>query len=494
MLSATQVSKRYGVVQALQDVDFDVRGGEMVALAGENGSGKSTLAKVLSGSVQANSGSVSIDGSVVTFASPRQALDVGVAVVAQELTTVPQLSVAENVSLPFLRTGFTRWISRAKSSRLAEATMDRLGLRVDPSLPAARLSTVQQALLEIAKALVTDPRFLILDEATSRLGPEDVAYVLKVVSDLARDGVGVVLITHRISEMTSACSRVVVLRDGRNAGELIRGEIAERPLVRLMVGRDVDGVISRDSVLGDPLLKVTDVLVDGGRQAVSMTVAQGEVVGLSGLVGAGRTELLEALAGVRARREGAVFLNGQEIVHSQPRRALEAGLAFVPEDRHRDGLVLPFSVTENYVLGRVRGSRWFRRARNHQETLHAVRRFGIKVADVNAPISALSGGNQQKVVLARALAGGPCLLVLDEPTRGVDIAARQEIYQIIASLADAGMGVLVASSDLVELMNVCDRILVMHDGQIVGDIEGKNASEEEITFLSAGGGQNERFV
>jgi len=487
MLSATNISKHYGAVTALNDVCFSVLPGEIVALAGENGSGKSTLARILSGSAVPDSGCISIDGKAVTFENPRAALDYGVSIVTQELTTIPHLSVAENVTLPRLRGRAGRMFRRRKSCEVAVQILERLGLHLDPMQPAGKLTTVQQAILEIAKAVATSPRFLILDEATSRLGPGDVRLVLGIVNELAVHGVGTVLITHRIAEMTAVCSRVTVLRDGNYAGELTHDEIKERPLVRLMVGRDISGQLQRSTGPGAPVLQIKNVRVKGSKCATSMSVARHEVVGLAGLVGAGRTELLEALAGLRERAEGEVRIGDVKIPPNRPRAAIDAGISMVPEDRHRDGLVLAFSVTENSVLGQKRGYSWVRRSRDREETFEMIRKFGIKVADTDSPITSLSGGNQQKVVLARALAKKPLVLLLDEPTRGVDVGAREEIYELIGRLADEGLAVLLASSDLVELINVCDRIVVMHESEIVGEIAGSSATEEEIALLSAGG-------
>lgn len=489
MLTARRITKRYGVVTALADVQFSVPPGEIIALAGENGSGKSTLARILCGLTMPDEGEILLGGEHTAFGSPRDALDAGIALVAQELTTIPHLTVAENVTLPFLRGGTGRWIQRRHMAALASQALGRLGVDLDPGAPAGRLTTVEQTFVEIAKAIVTEPQYLILDEATSRLGPQDVDSVLKVVRQLASEGVSSVLITHRLAEMTAACERVTVLRDGRNAGELARESLSEDSLVRLMVGRELKGHPRRQAGLGDVALSVRGITVQGSRSPVTLTVRSGEVVGLAGLVGAGRTELLEALGGLRARSGGQVDVHGEAVPEGIPSQARAHGLSLVPEDRHRQGLVLPFSVTENFVLGRHRGATIVRRSQDRRAAQAAVATFGIKVADVDAPISALSGGNQQKVVIARALASQPRALLLDEPTRGVDVGAREEIYKVILSEAERGLAVLLASSDLVELLSVCDRILVMHEGALVGELNGRTATEEEIALLSAGGGR-----
>lgn len=488
MLAALGISKRFGSTAALDDVSMTVLPGEVLALAGENGSGKSTLARCLSGGWRPDEGSITLDGAVRSYATPRAALDDGVAMIAQELTVVPHLSVAENVCLPFLRGSATRRFRRSATVDRACSVLDRLELGVDPRAPVGQLGVVQQTMVEVAKALMTSPRFLILDEVTSRLGRSDVRVVERILRQLADSGVGVVIITHRIKEMTDQADRAVVLRDGRNAGELSRRDLTADRLVRLMVGRDIEGtLVRRPSRDAADALVVEGIRADGSVHEVSLRVRAGEIVGLAGLVGAGRSELLESLAGVRPREGGSVTVRGRRVPAGRPRSAMEAGLVLVPEDRHRQSLVLDFSVTENLALGKYRLTDGVARRRDRRDVDRAVADFGIKVVDPGAPIAALSGGNQQKVVIARALARTPEVLLLDEPTRGVDIGARGDIYRIIVERAGRGMAVLLASSDLVELLSVCSRVLVMHEGRIVADLDEASATEESITLASMGG-------
>jgi ABC-type sugar transport system ATPase subunit len=489
MIALSGISKRFGAVVALNDVELTVAAGEVIALAGENGSGKSTLVKVLSGVVMPDAGHIRIDGEVVEFSSPRDALDRGVSLVAQELTVLPTLSVYENITLPLLRERALRVVNRAEMIARSREVLARLGVdTIDPRQTLGTLGPVDQTFVEVAKALVTNPRVLILDEATSRLGADEVGSLLTLVRRLRDQDLSTVMITHRIAEITSTADRAVVLRDGRLAGNLDRGELSEKRLVKLMVGRDI---VPRDRLRAEtaskPVLEVRDVIVAGTKSSVSLTVGAGEVVGLAGLVGAGRTELLEAIFGLRRRSGGTVTLTGTPVIESSVRRARQAGLALVPEERRTQGLIVGASIETNYLLGALSWFQLFRRRRARREVRGAVATFGIKAPDVQAGVSTLSGGNQQKVVIARALSTRPQILLLDEPTRGVDIGAREEIYLIIEKNTDKGMGVLLASSDMTEVLGVSDRVLVMHEHEIVGELHGDQITEENIALLSAGG-------
>lgn len=488
MISLSGITKTYGAVTALCNIDLTVNRAEILALAGENGSGKSTLVKILSGVVVPDSGTIRIEGKPVAFHSPLEALDQGIALVAQELTVLPHLPVYENVMLPFLRHRTRRLVSRRNLVARTTRILDELGVQIDPYLPVSRLGPVQQTFVEIAKALVVEPKLLILDEATSRLGEKEVDFLLALIKRLQARGLSTVMITHRIIEMTSTADRAFVLRDGAFAGELPQERLREHELVNLMVGREIvrrtkDYAVSAAA----PRLSVQDLQLAGTHKRLTLDVQVGEIVGLAGLVGAGRTELLEALAGVRRVAGGVVTVDGARVPVNNPRRALLCGLALVPEDRHTQGLIITDSIYENYELGAVPWLGFVNRTRGRLRTRTAVARFGVKTSNVLAPVTSLSGGNQQKVVIARALSKNPTVLLLDEPTRGVDIGARDDIYQIIEEQARNGMAVLLASSDLVEILGICDRVLVMHEGEVVGDLRGDLISEHNIALLSAGG-------
>lgn len=488
MIEMRNIAKRYGAVRALDDVSLSIRSGEVIALAGENGSGKSTLMKVLAGAVVPDGGQLTFNDEEVSFATPLDALDRGIALVAQELTVVPSLPVYENVMLPMLRHRPTRMIDRAAQIKHTSRLLTRLGREdIDPRRPVERLGPVEQTYVEIAKALVTDPRVLILDEATSRLGVDEVGDVLALIRRLRDEGLSTVMITHRIAEMTSTADRAVVLRDGKYAGELDRSELNERQLVRLMVGRDIEAKPrSRQEEQSSAVLAVREVVVAGSQAPVSLTVGAGEVVGLAGLVGSGRTELLEGVFGAR-RRSGSVEVSGQRVVPASVRRARRSGLSLVPEERRGQGLIVSASIEDNYLLGGLSWWQLFRRRRARKAARAAISSFGVKASSVQAGVSTLSGGNQQKVVIARALSTAPQVLLLDEPTRGVDVGAREDIYGIVSERVAQGMGVLLASSDMVEILSMSDRVLVMHEHAIVGELHGDRITEHNIALLSAGG-------
>lgn len=490
MIALSGITKRYGAVTALDEVSLTIRPGEVIALAGENGSGKSTLVKVLSGVVVPDSGRIEFDGEEVRFSEPKDALDRGIGLVAQELTVVPALPVYENVMLPVMRGRAARIVHRRELIARTRALLERLGLeRIDPRRRVEQLGPVEQTFVEIAKALVTEPRVLILDEATSRLSAEEVVSVLALVRELRDQGLSTIMITHRIAEMTSTADRAVVLRDGRYAGELPRAELDEDRLVRLMVGRDLKAKVREEKSEAEApeVLLAEEIRVDRDGPEVGLSVGAGEIVGLAGLVGAGRTELLECLFGLRPRHGGRLSVGGVPVAPASVRRAIDAGLSLVPEERRGQGLIVGDTIENNYHLGSPPWYRLVRRRRMRRETRAAIARFGVKARDVLAGVSTLSGGNQQKVVIARSLSSSPRVLLLDEPTRGVDVGAREEIYDIIREQAGSGMGVLLASSDMTEILGVADRVLVMHEHAIVGELRGEEITEENIGLLSAGG-------
>lgn len=490
MIELAGITKRYGAVVALADVTLRLSPGEVVALAGENGSGKSTLVKVLSGVVTPDTGTIVLDGEEIAFSGPRDALDRGIALVAQELTVVPELSVYENIALPLLRSKALRTINRREMIARSRAALARLGVDwIDPRQRLNRLGPVDQTFVEIAKALVTDPRVLILDEATSRLGENEVEDLLALIRRLRDQGLTTVMITHRIGEMTATADRAVVLRDGRYVGALDRDELDEKRLVRLMVGRDIaPRTRPRAAASGrDVVLEAQDIEVEATGKTVSLTVHAGEVVGIAGLVGAGRTELLEAIFGARSRFDGTVSIAGEPLRPGSVHRARGAGLSLVPEERRGQGLIVTASIEANYLLGSLPWFGLFRGRAARRNTRAAVKEFGVKAPIVTAGVSTLSGGNQQKVVIARALSTSPKVLLLDEPTRGVDIGARDDIYALIAGFVEQGMGVLLASSDMIEILGFSDRVLVMHEHEIVGELIGDDITEHNIALLSAGG-------
>ncbi|MEZ5967290.1 MAG: sugar ABC transporter ATP-binding protein [Planctomycetota bacterium] len=483
--------KSFPGVRALDDVDFAVGAGEVVAVVGENGAGKSTLMKVLAGVQRLDQGEVLVDGRPVAFDSVAAAQRQGIALIHQELNLCSNLSVGANVMLgheprtgPFLR-------DRALLAR-ARVALDRVGLSVDPRRPLADLSIGQQQRVEIAKALSVDARLLIMDEPTSSLTQAEAERLFAVVEDLRAQGLSVVYISHRLSEVERLADRVVVLRDGRNAGELRGDDICHARMVGLMVGRDVERFYQRAAhTPGAVVLEVRGLRSDAWPQHdVDLQVRAGEIVGLAGLVGAGRSELLGCLFGVRRPRAGQVRVGGQLVPLGAPRAALEAGMALVPEDRKEQGVVLDLGVDANISLAslhrRARGGVFVATAAERQLAQSTVQQLGVKTPHLVQPVRYLSGGNQQKVVLGKWLALGPAVLLLDEPTRGIDVGAKAEIYALLHQLAGRGMAVLLASSEMEEVMGVCDRVMVMHEGRIVGELPRSACSEQAILRLATG--------
>ena len=486
MLEARQIAKTYGVVRALIDVDFSVGKGEIVSLAGENGSGKSTLAKILAGAVSAESGEITLDGTRCSFTRPRDALAAGIALVTQEPTACPSLSVAENILLTKLPRPLSAF-SRRRYNDLARPILETVEVDVDPGMPFSALRSGDRELVEIGKAIAADPRYLILDESTSRLGEGDVLRLFRLLRRLRDQGMSMILITHRLAEIIELADRAVVLRDGSRVGELLRDELTEERLSSMMVGRELTDYFHKRTVTrGAPVLEVQGLVAERNDEPVSFTVHAGEIVGLAGLVGAGRSELLETICGVRKPHAGTITVNGSPVPLGSPRRALEHGIALVPEDRHRQGLNLNACVRENVAMGT-----WplhaAQRRRERMISQAAVQQLRIRTAGIEASIRSLSGGNQQKVVIARCLTRAPKVLLLDEPTRGVDVGAKSEVFEIMGGMLEQGIAIVMASSDLLEILGLSDRIFVMHERRLVGELTRAEATEQRIALLSAGG-------
>ena len=486
LLQASRIGKQYGVVRALSAVDFDVRRGEIVAVAGENGSGKSTLAKILAGAVHSDEGVILMDGLEVKFERPRDALKHGVALVAQEPTAAPNLSVAENVLLTQLPRPLGLFRRRAFNAR-ARDLLERVGVQVAPEALFRSLKAGDRELVEIAKALAAGPRILILDEATSRFGEHDVERLFTILRQLRDEGVSIVLITHRLAEICELADRAVILRDGRLIGELDRSELTGERIASMMVGRELSDYFHKRTIEpGEPILRVDGVIAEGTSQPISFDVRAGEVVALAGLVGSGRTELLETIFGARRKGAGTVSVSGRPIGRSSPRMSLRHGIALVPEDRHGKGLNLYGTVRDNIVLGSW-GLLSADPRRERRESDEAVEQLRIRTNRTTASIRSLSGGNQQKVVVARCLARRPRVLLLDEPTRGIDVGAKEEMFQLLGQMLEQGMAIVLVTSEMMEVLGLADRVLVMHERRVVGELSRDEATEERIAFLSAGG-------
>ncbi len=491
VLAARAVRKAFPGVCALADVDFALGAGEVVAVVGENGAGKSTLMKILAGVQQPDAGELRLDGALVTFPTVAAALARGVALIHQELNLCGNLSVGANVMLGHEpRRGW--FLREGESLRRARRALLRVGLDVDPARPLAGLSIGQQQLVEIAKALSVDARVLIMDEPTSSLSQAEAERLFAVVRDLRAQGIAVVYISHRLAEVQALADRVVVLRDGRNAGELRGGAIAHGAWVSLMVGRDVARFYQRRAhTPGDVALRVRGLRTEAWpAHAVDLEVRAGEIVGLAGLVGAGRSELLRALFGADAALGGEVAVRGTPLRLGDPSAALRAGLVLAPEDRKQQGVLLDLPVGENLALPSLHRDRlplgFVDRRAATALAQRQVDDLRIKTPGLAQPVRFLSGGNQQKVVLGKWLALAPAVLLLDEPTRGVDVGAKAEIYGLLHDLAGQGLAILMASSDLEEILGVSDRVLVMHEGRLAGELAGAALTERAVMALATG--------
>jgi ABC-type sugar transport system ATPase subunit len=491
LLEARDIWKAFPGVQALAAAGITVRPGRLTALLGENGAGKSTLMNILAGVFPPDSGTLVLDGQPVSFRSPREAQDAGVSIIFQELNLVDGLSVAENIFLGRQPQNAWGLVDHARMRRDAAAILAALDIDIEPSLPVERLKVGARQMVEIAKALSFASRVLILDEPTSALTQHEAETLFRVIAKLKAQGVGMVYITHRLDELARIADDVTIFRDGRLVHEAPFNAADRGDYVRRMVGRDLaDGHRRVGDPPGSLLLEVERFSVARPGAAaplvadVSLAVRAGEVVGLFGLMGAGRTELLEALAGLHpGRTTGTLRVDGAVAAIRSPREALAAGIVLAPEDRKADGLVLDASVAKNVSLASLDTLTRFgfvSRRREDSRGRDAVARLGIKTPSIAQAVGALSGGNQQKVVLAKGLACGPRVLLLDEPTRGIDVGAKREIYALIDDLSRQGLAVLVASSELPEVLAISDRILVLADGRMTAEFTRAEATEQAV--------------
>jgi ribose transport system ATP-binding protein len=500
LLELRRIHKGFPGVRALSDVSLKLSAGEILAVVGENGAGKTTLLKILSGILRPDEGDILVDGASTPFRSVREALSLGIALIPQELNLAPALSVAENLYLgrqPYRGPRWLRFTNRSKLIQNARNELARVGLTVSPWEAISKLDIARQQLVEIAKALATQARILVLDEPTSSLSLTEANRLLDILADLRRRGVAILYVSHRLKEVQRIADRVIVLRDGKLVGELPKPEISSQRMISLMVGRDLvpalrSGAYKRP---GAPAIEVCNVRLNQQSPSISFSIQPGEIVGFAGIMGAGRTELARAIFGIDRRASGEILINGRRVAITRPRQAMKAGLALTPEDRKTLGLILEFAVQSNVsltVLGDF--SPWGHYDRRAEKELAArfKRSLNIACGSLAANASTLSGGNQQKVVLAKWLATEPKVLILDEPTRGVDIGAKEEIYRLIRERAAQGMAVMLISSELEEIIALSERVVVMHRGAISGELAGNDINEENIMRLALDMATDER--
>ncbi|SIQ46690.1 monosaccharide ABC transporter ATP-binding protein, CUT2 family [Rhizobium sp. RU35A] len=480
------ISKSFGPVKVLKDISFDVRPGEIHALLGENGAGKSTMIKILSGLHQPDGGRMEIEGQPMRFASARDANAAGIATVYQELLLFPELTVAENIFLghyPRKAMGRIDWAAARAGARALLDSLDCHDLDVDTRI--ATLSVAQRQRVEIAKALSHKARILIMDEPTASLTEKDVTRLMEVVRSLKARGVGIVYVSHRMPEIFALADRVSVLRDGMMIDTRAIADADEATLVSLMVGRSIEQLFPKgEAKIGEPVLDVSRL--NHGRlvRDISFTLKRGEVLGIAGLVGSGRTELALTLFGITPATSGEIRVMGKPVSIHTPRQARDLGLAYVPEDRGLQGLVKSMTINENLsmaTLDRIAPGLFLNFAEEARRAVDAIRRLGVRArAGIHQPVGELSGGNQQKVVIAKWLETRPDILILDEPTRGVDVGAKAEIHAMMSDLAAKGLAIIMISSELPEVIGMSDRILVMNNGQVTGMIDRADATPETV--------------
>jgi len=483
------ISKRFGATQALEDVSLDLLPGEIHGLVGENGAGKSTLVKILAGVHQPDSGTILLDGQPTQIHGPAHSRSLGIAVVHQEPRLFPDLTVAENVFIGHAPSGRLGTIDWGATRRAAEALFGELDVQADVGAPVRGLSMADQQLIEIAKSLSLDARVLILDEPTASLSAHEVERLFTIVRRLRDRGVSVLFVSHRLDEVFQLCGRATVFRDGRHVVTTATRELTTADLVRHMVGRTVSLFPKVETPIGDVLLEVSGLTRVGVFRDVGFSVRAGEIVGFAGLVGAGRTEVARVLFGIDQRDGGEIRLGGTPVNFGNPSAALHAGIAYLPEDRHQEGLVEDFSIAQNVtlpILPRLFPRLLIRSSVERRVAHEFTEQLNVRMTGVDQLVRALSGGNQQKVVLAKWLASRPRVLILDEPTRGIDIGAKVEVHRIISELAASGLGIILISSDLPEVLAMSDLILVLHEGRITAEIPRAGATQERVMFAATG--------
>ena len=491
LLDARSISKSYEGVQALRGVSFDVQPGEVHALVGENGAGKSTLIKVITGAVTPDAGTLTVAGRIVPAMTPAISRALGIAAIYQQPSLFPQLTVAENIALA-LETGHAwRRVDWEDRSRTASHLLARVGASIAPDRLVETLSMPEQQMVEIAKALGADARLLIMDEPTASLTEREAEHLFEVIARLRAAGAGVIYISHRLDEIFAVADRITVLRDGQTVGTSSRADVGRADLIHLMVGRELSSVFpKRTAAIGDVALELRGVAHQAsGIRDVSLAVRRGEILGLAGLVGSGRTELAEVIFGLRPADAGEMLIEGRPVLVDTPQAAIDAGLAYVPEDRRQHGVVLEMSVTANATLaslaavsrrGLIDVAAERRAARGYVDDLR------IKTSSIDADVGSLSGGNQQKVALARWLQTDPSVLILDEPTQGVDVGSKAEIHDLMGRLAERGVAIVMISSEMPEILGMSDRIAVMRAGRLAGTLARSECTQAAILALAIG--------
>jgi ribose transport system ATP-binding protein len=490
-ITMENIYKAFGTNQVLTGVDFDLVDGEVHALMGENGAGKSTMMNVLTGLHARDSGVITVDGAEIYFKSPKEAEQSGITFIHQELNIWPDMTVLENLFIGKELKNSFGLLKINEMKALAKKQFDRLAVSIPLDKEAGRCSVGEQQMIEIAKALMTEAKVIIMDEPTAALTEREISKLFDVISSLKKAGVSIVYISHRMEEIFSICDRITVMRDGKTVDTKEIPETNFDEVVRKMVGRDLtDRFPKRNPTPGETVLQVKGLTKKGHFKDVNFSVRAGEIVGVSGLMGAGRTEIMRAIYGLDGIDGGEIWLKGEKVTIKTPEQAVKAGIGFITEDRKDEGLILDFSIRDNMVLPTLYSFAPKGIINEKSETDFVnmlIKRLTVKTESPDIAVGKLSGGNQQKVVIAKWVGIGPKLLILDEPTRGVDVGAKREIYQLMNELTDRGVAIIMVSSELPEVLGMSDRILVVHEGKINGELLKEEATQEKIMTLATGG-------
>lgn len=490
-ITMENIHKAFGTNQVLTGVDFDLLDGEVHALMGENGAGKSTMMNVLTGLHARDNGKITIDGKETYFKNPKEAEQSGVTFIHQELNIWPDMTVLENLFIGKERKNTFGFLKTAEMKALANKQFDRLSVSIPLDKEAGSCSVGEQQMIEIAKALMTEAKVIIMDEPTAALTEREISKLFDVISSLKKEGVSIVYISHRMEEIFSICDRITVMRDGKTVDTKAIPATNFDEVVRKMVGRELtDRFPTRNQSLGETVLEVKGLTKRGYFEDINFSVRAGEIVGVSGLMGAGRTEIMRTIFGLDPSDSGEIWLNGKKVDIKTPVQAVKLGIGFITEDRKDEGLILDFSIKDNIVLPTLASfaPKGIIREKSESDFVNMlIKRLTVKTESKDIAVGRLSGGNQQKVVIAKWVGIGPKLLILDEPTRGVDVGAKREIYQLMNELTERGVAIIMVSSELPEILGMSDRILVVHEGKVNGELLKENATQEKIMTLATGG-------
>ena len=487
------ISKSFPGVKALSGVDFDIYPGELHALCGENGAGKSTLIKVMTGAHAPDEGSILVNGEAVSFSSPQQALSMGIACIYQELSIVPQLDVAKNIFLGNMFTkGKTGFLDKKRLYKdAAEILHDHIKLNIDPHEIAGRLSVAQQQMVEIGRALTRQAKVIIMDEPTSSLSDKEVETLFELIRMLKADGIAIIYISHKLDEVMQLSDRITILRDGQRIKTVNTADTTKERLISDMLGRELSNMYNKQPAeIGGTVLEVNGLTRSGVFSDISFSVKSGEIVGFFGLVGAGRTEIMRAIFGMDRYDSGEVILGGEKLRGRSPSRAIRSGIGFATEDRKSEGLALRLSILANMTIVKLSQLSRFgviSRKKQRRTADEYVSSISIKTPSVSQLVGNLSGGNQQKVVVAKWLMMEPRVLILDEPTRGIDVGSKSEIYSLIVRLAQQGVAVIIVSSEIEEILGICDKVNVIHEGRLVSTLDAATSSTHDVLTSAFGG-------